>query len=603
MTAKTPVIRDVDQTKAASEKKAIDRLLNWLATTYLAAVVFALPLVMGATKYAAITKFKATFFSVLSSVALFGCAVILGFAFICTTVYDEQLRRRARIPLRRRITERPLFLADVCILAYWVLMLLSCLRAYSPRTAFFGLEPRDNGFLYQTLYVAAYFIISRLMKPTEGKALIFVLGGTVLAVLCILHYYGVDVYDVVHYSTQDESGVWQAHKLSATYAGPFWNDTKYRFLGPVGNVNLGSYILSVALVVAAGMFVADVKPLYYKLRDRWGISLAVCFCVILFAELNINTDAGLVALAAAALAMPIVLCGTLERLSRMLLIFTLSGGTVLLDHAIDSRLRGEDFGTTGMLLLLGTTVLALLTAVLYLVRLRAGERLRVSPRVLRSALAAFAALLVVGGVGLSLVITRPDEPAAGALSGATAVLEKRDLKEKSDTMIHELGQILRGNLDDSFGHNRLFTWKRTLSLVRLRPLLGIGPDNFPAVFARYYHKEAVAQFPSSNGGLDKAHNEFLDVLLDNGILGLLAYLGFFASLLYYALRDADKKRLAPALGVAVISYMAHAFFGYQLPIQSPVMWMLIGAAGAFARAEALPGTEEAKEIEGSATVG
>ena len=63
---------------------------------------------------------------------------------------------------------------------------------------------------------------------------------------------------------------------------------------------------------------------------------------------------------------------------------------------------------------------------------------------------------------------------------------------------------------------------------------------------------------------------------------------FFGALLYCCFRKADKTRWAPAFGVAVLSYMAHAFFGYQLPIQSPVMWMMIGSAAAYARADGAP---------------
>ena len=121
--------------------------------------------------------------------------------------------------------------------------------------------------------------------------------------------------------------------------------------------------------------------------------------------------------------------------------------------------------------------------------------------------------------------------------------------------------------------------------MELRPLFGIGPDNFKTVFAYYFGEEAADQFPASSGGVDKAHNEFLDVLVDNGILGFAAYMAFFGFLLYYAFRNADRKKYSPVFGVAVAGFMAHAFFGYQLPIQSPCMWVMLGAAGAVIRAE------------------
>lgn len=490
----------------------------------------------------------------------------------------------------------------MAIIAYWVLMLLSSLMSEDVHTSLYGLDPRNNGFFYQTLYVAAYFLISRTMKPTQWKAMLFVWGGAVLGVVTVLHYFGIDLYDVVHYSVQNKNGVWVDKALSSSYAGPFWNSSSYKFLGPVGNVNLGSYILSVALVIAAGLYITGVQPIYGKkrrepdkktkvneqpqydlLQDKYGITLVICFAIILYAELNINTDAGLVAIAAAVLAVPIVLCGTIERLSRAVVIFAVSAGVTLIDNVVDRTLNGKSFNTTGKILLVMTVLLASLAVVLMLIKNKEKVRRIATTRRLRTALSCLMALAVVGGIALSLVITEPDAPSAGALSGAVEVVQERDLNEKSDTIVHELGQILRGNLDDSFGHNRLFTWKRTLSLIKYNPLLGIGPDNFKTFFAQYYREDAIKMFPSANGNIDKAHNEFLDVLLSNGILGFAAYMLFFGALLWGCFRKADKTRYAPVFGVAVVSYMAHAFFGYQLPIQSPVMWMMIGMAGAFAR--------------------
>ncbi len=589
---KTPASR---QTVTLQSKPYFARLFDRLATVYLAVTVLVLPLFMSREKYTAITAAKSRFFSLTTAVAL--AAVIILLAAMCIYAMDEE-KKSPGLTIRQRIKSDPMLVTDGAIVAYWLLMLISCLQCDDVHTALYGIEPRNNGFFYQTLYVAAYFIISRGMKPARWKALLFVWGGVVLSVPTILHYYGVDVYDVVHYSAMNSAGEWKDYALESSYAGPFWNSTTFRFLGPVGNVNLGSYILSVALVLAAGFFITGVAPVFPWLKksgetstglaftgvtDRHGISLLVSFVIILFAELNINTDAGLVAIAAAVVAIPVALCATLERLSRCLAVLSAAAGTVWLDRVIDCFLKGKSPGKLGIILLAGAIVLAIAAVLVHQARSREKLRAVATVKNMRTVMCVLMALAVVGGVALSLYVTKPDEPAAGAVSGAVEVLQSADLKEKSDTIIHELGQILRGNLDDSFGHNRLFTWKRTLSLIKYNPFFGIGPDNFKTFFARYYRAEAVEMFPSSNGNIDKAHNEFLDVLLSNGIIGFVAYMGFFAALLWCCFRRTDKTRFAPAFGVAVVSYMAHAFFGYQLPIQSPVMWIMIGAAAAFAR--------------------
>ena len=595
---KAPV--KAQQPASTLAKSYFTRLLDRMATIYFALTVVVLPMFMWRDKYTAITAAKSNFFRISSTMMIIGVIILLAGMFIYAAPDSWQKKADERRTLRQLIRDEPIVIADAAIIVYWVLMFFSCILSDDVHTAFYGLQPRNNGFFYQTLYVAAYFIISRGMKPTQSKALLFVWGGALLGVATILHYFGLDLYDVVHYSSQNSSGEWVDKTLSSSYAGPFWNSTSYRFLGPVGNVNLGSYILSVALVLAAGFFITGVQPGFYKWQsaqsgkkgsksgfvrcaDKLGISLLLCFAVILYAELNINTDAGLVALAAAVVAIPIVLCGSLERLSRALVILTISAGVAGLDVIVDSSLNKESIGTTGKALILMAVLLAAVTAAFMLLKKKDAVRRAATTKRLRAVLSCLVLLAVAGGIALSLVITQPDDTAAGALSGATVVLQRVDLREKSDTIIHELGQILRGNLDDSFGHNRLFTWKRTLSLIKYNPLLGIGPDNFKQFFARYYHAEAVEMFPSSNGNLDKAHNEFLDVLISNGLLGFTAYMVFFAALLWCCFRKADRTMFAPVFGVAVFSYMAHAFFGYQLPIQSPVMWVMIGMAAACAR--------------------
>lgn len=629
-------------------------MMNFIARCFLYATVVILPLYMNETKYSQITKCKGnTFMFLFLSAACFSIfAILLG---VSTKVEPYP------VLTKKKLLEPPFF-ADAALLTYWVFMLVSSICAVNPQLAFFGIQPRNNGFLYQTMYVAGYFLISRGLKPRKGDAFVFVWGGAALGVACILHFFGVDIYNIRSVNGDQ-------------YAGPFWTTTKYRFLGPVGNVNLGSYILAVAAVIAAGLYVAGVFPgsgdenknRRIKLpADKYGISLIACFAVIIYAEYNINTDAGVVALAVAALLMPAVLCTDLSRLRRMLRVYFVAIALLAFNNwLVDFVLRKKKLGTLDV----GLLALALVLGVICAAGAISGAREKLSARtryvigavcgaavaatagvsallvtdsrfpaaaksktplntfgsMLRSDSAAtalkaiavlcfgalavwgaielwsrgkitlrdnviqraciiFAAVAVVGGISLSLYLTKPAKTAVGAVSGACDVIERADLKAKSDNMLQELGQMLRGNPDDSFGHNRLFTWKRTLRLVKLNPVFGIGPDNFKPFFARYFHDEAVKQFPSSNGNLDKAHNEFLDVLIDNGIAGLIAYLAFFGALLWFTLRRSRENPVAAVFGVALAAYMAHAFFGYQLPIQSPVMWMMIAATAAFIRA-------------------
>lgn len=540
-----------------------DKMSQPILRCYLYAVIVLFPMLVDHTKYSQITKFKLTTFITFFAVAAiaFASAALLSAA--------------TRVTPRRRLTEdellAPTAFADLAIIVYWLFMIISTIGAFDKATAFSGMTPRNNGFLIQTMYTATYFMLSRGLKPKISDALVFVWGGALFGTACIVHFFGWDIYDIGSVNGAD-------------YAGPFWTTTKYRFLGPMGNVNLGSYVLAIAAVIAAGAYIQKIAVKW----DKYNAITLSCFAVILFAELNINTDAGLVALAAAIIFIPVMLCGGFDKMVRMIHVFTVSAAVLLLDNLIvEVWLREEKFGTLAKLLTLAVPALILLSVLLTLFsdKLKNTAFGKASPAAYRRVCAALMAVVIAAGIGLTLYITKPDPTPAGSIAGAIEVVETYEYKEKTDTILHELGQILRGNFDDDFGHNRLFTWKRSLRLVELRPFFGIGPDNFRQIFAYFFSEEAKDQFPSSGGGVDKAHNEFLDVLVDNGIFGFAAYMTFFGFLLYYAFRRSDEKKLSPVFGVAIISYMAHAFFGYQLPIQSPCMWVMIGIGAAFIRTE------------------
>jgi len=75
---------------------------------------------------------------------------------------------------------------------------------------------------------------------------------------------------------------------------------------------------------------------------------------------------------------------------------------------------------------------------------------------------------------------------------------------------------------------RFFLWKAALEGFSDRPFIGRGYGAFDAVFEEHYQPPLIAQ----EAWFDSAHNHYLDILIDGGIVGLLLYLAFFVSVLY-----------------------------------------------------------------------
>ncbi|HHD92247.1 MAG TPA: O-antigen ligase domain-containing protein, partial [Candidatus Portnoybacteria bacterium] len=75
-------------------------------------------------------------------------------------------------------------------------------------------------------------------------------------------------------------------------------------------------------------------------------------------------------------------------------------------------------------------------------------------------------------------------------------------------------------------HNRLLVWKYGWEGFKERPIRGWGWENFLVPFNKHYTNKLNEPW------FDKSHNEYLDILISSGILGLLAYLSIFVSAFY-----------------------------------------------------------------------
>lgn len=82
------------------------------------------------------------------------------------------------------------------------------------------------------------------------------------------------------------------------------------------------------------------------------------------------------------------------------------------------------------------------------------------------------------------------------------------------------------------GATRFDIWKMALKGFEERPVLGWGQESFNFVFNQYYQPSLYGQEP----WFDRAHNEFLDMLVAGGVVGFLLYVSFFAFALWYLWR-------------------------------------------------------------------
>lgn len=119
-------------------------------------------------------------------------------------------------------------------------------------------------------------------------------------------------------------------------------------------------------------------------------------------------------------------------------------------------------------------------------------------------------------------------------------------------------------------------WATTLEMIRHHPLLGIGLGAFGAVYTRY---------DPTNGAwrVEQAHNDYLQVLADGGVVGAMLGLFFIVWLFRLALARAvsgDKFRRAIALGAlgGCFAALVHSMFDFTLHTTSNALLFLVLAA-------------------------
>jgi O-antigen ligase len=149
----------------------------------------------------------------------------------------------------------------------------------------------------------------------------------------------------------------------------------------------------------------------------------------------------------------------------------------------------------------------------------------------------------------------------------------RRSESASDTWrpVYQVRELLHGRGEDTFGSNRLYIWRNTLPSNVWNPVFGNGPDTFGFVFPK---QEEAAELYRTN--FDKAHNEYLQILICQGILGLLCYLVFLGALFVKAVPKAFKDPLLLAVLAAFTGYCVQAFFNISLPIASQMLWVMAG---------------------------
>lgn len=192
----------------------------------------------------------------------------------------------------------------------------------------------------------------------------------------------------------------------------------------------------------------------------------------------------------------------------------------------------------------------------------------------------FAAVFVIIGLLAGICGFKPSEKtlrrlfAALACCAAAAGLAAIYFYPGSSGTLYELSRILHLDIRDEFGSNRILIWREVLELFPERPLLGGGPGTLSLRLDIDFSRYVAETGKTLTAHVDNAHNTYLGLLADTGILGLGAYLAAMVCSAIALLRR--RQTAAACIGCALVCAWTEAFFGLGLCLTTPLLWIFWG---------------------------
>ena len=140
-------------------------------------------------------------------------------------------------------------------------------------------------------------------------------------------------------------------------------------------------------------------------------------------------------------------------------------------------------------------------------------------------------------------------------------------------------------------NTRFLMWKVSFEMIKDKPIFGLGIGTFKYHYLDY-QSDYLIDYPNyirNSGKAAEAHNEYLQIAAEIGIIGLISYLSIILTFYYivyqYFEKEHDKNKLLIIFGilVGVTCYLVHCLFTFpfHVPVLGATFFILIGLATAY----------------------
>ena len=411
-----------------------------------------------------------------------------------------------------------LTLPQILLMVYILWSTLSAILSTYPFAETWQGQGRTGGLFVILFYGAVFLLLSFWGEYSDRYPLALAAMAVVLGVMMVMQIGGSTIL----------------YPEGMSYA-----DT--HFLGTIGNVDCVAGIVSVVAPALAYGFVL--------LNNKWRYLCLPGYALLLYTQMFMDVDTGKLGLAAAlVIALPFLLT-TRRNIADSLVIGAITAVVFALHKSLVYTRTVEEttaaFAMTKAFWFMVVTAFVLLAvaAVLYWRDKKlGGADLPVKAKSIRLIVAAVEVVAIVAG--LILLYNYSGE----------------------HRLLVEMSQMLHGELSDSAGTGRGAVWKNCITFIRETPIIGSGPGTFSARHAPY----------NTTVSFDFPHNDFLQIGVCQGLVGLALYVAFLVSLAVRTLRVAPRCPQIVIFGGAAVGYLVYSFFVFSITIVSPLFWVMAG---------------------------
>lgn len=478
------------------------------------------------------TKYQCYYITILGMLAIILVLVVIMF-FVDWKEYHGKHMLRLCTRLHPGNWKSTFCLADIAVIAFWLTLLVSTFQSKYFYESFWGNEGRYSGFFLMTLYVVSYFVISRFWT-VQGRILeFFLITSLIVCGIGITDYFQMDILNFRSGIKPEQSTI---------------------FTSTLGNINTYTAYVALMLGFTATMFAT--------IRDaRRAVWYYVCMVVGFFAIIMGCSDNAYLALGALFGFLPLVLFKSRRGIRRYLLMVA-TFGTVI--HCMDQINQVYAYVVIGLdslfqilvnlkyLVYMVTALWLIYFATIILDKKRPDKTDETGTFPIRM----WSVLLILCVLAICFLIYDANIANNAKRYGS-------------------LGNYLVFN--DTWGTNRGYIWRKSMELFQEFPLMhklfGYGPETFGILTTKNFYGDMIR---SSQGQIfDNAHNEYLQYLLTTGALGLVTYIVFLAAASGRMAAYRSRNTYTAGCLFAVLCYATQALVNLNLPITTPIMWLLL----------------------------